>query len=203
GDKPVASRQMAEFKLWRPKKRDAVRAWMLSVDFQSAAQLVGGVFLVALFSLVPQMKYNLSCISMTLYIVMSLLVASDCHVGTKLGGSCLVAGSGAVGAVFAGALASAAKAIDWNPYTGHSRQDYYNYNLCYMLLGAAGLALLSIVRVGQDPPFLWAVGMISCLSFGIVFTGGQFAPPPVPPARNPFGDPTLWFWKEVGPTARC
>jgi hypothetical protein len=38
----------------------------------------------------------------------------------------------------------------------------------YMLLSAAGLAILAINRVGADPPFLWAVGMISCLSYGIV-----------------------------------
>ncbi len=58
---------------------------------------------------------------------------------------------------------SIAKSIDWNPYTGHSREDFYAYVAVYMCLAAVGLAILVINRVGADPPYLWAVGMITCL----------------------------------------
>ena len=37
--------------------------------------------------------------------------------------------------------------------------------LCCM--SAAVLAVLVVNRMGANPPFLWVVGMISCLSFGI------------------------------------
>jgi hypothetical protein len=50
----------------------------------------------------------------------------------------------------------------------------YTPVLC--VLGAAGLALLAVNRVAYQPPFLWAFGMESCLSFGSVMMSTQHMP---------------------------
>lgn len=72
------------------------------------------------------------------------------------------------------------------------------YTALYMVLSSLGLGLLAVNRVGTDPPYLWAVGMISCLVYGIVIISGEFVPPVLPPGvPNSFGNRHVWFWTNV------
>eukprot|EP00198_Chlamydomonas_reinhardtii_P010260 XP_001699597.1 predicted protein [Chlamydomonas reinhardtii] len=97
------------------------------------------------------MRFLQSCLSATLYVVCSVLVSQDGHVGTKLLGC---------------AMLSFALVVGEPGTSGHSAF------LC--CLSAAVLAVLVVNRMGANPPFLWVLGMVSCLAFGLTTIVGQF-----------------------------
>ncbi|PNH05906.1 hypothetical protein TSOC_007795 [Tetrabaena socialis] len=86
----------------RPARRSAAADFILSPSFQCAAQLTVGMLVVCLFTFVKEMQFIQSCLAATLYIVCSVLVSQDNHVGTKLLGCAMVCGSMLWGATLAG-----------------------------------------------------------------------------------------------------
>ncbi|KXZ41415.1 hypothetical protein GPECTOR_482g420 [Gonium pectorale] len=69
-------------------------------------QLTLGTVIVCLFVFVRPMRFVQSCLAATLYVVASLLVSQDNHVGTKLLGCAMLCGSVLWGAVLAGCVVS-------------------------------------------------------------------------------------------------
>eukprot|EP00798_Chlamydomonas_sp_ICE-L_P018570 gene18570-25079_t len=167
----------------------AIRTFLLSAEFQAAMQLMVGAFVASLFVFVGPMAFKGSCLAMTLFIIMSLVVPAHCHVGTKLLTSCVMLGSTAVGSALAGAVASVVKACTFSPYG--PQPDTASYTALLMVLASAGLALLCINWVAAGPPFLHGIGIQSCLIFGIVIISAQNAAP------SDQEDPILWMWEEV------
>ncbi|KAG2431911.1 hypothetical protein HXX76_009402 [Chlamydomonas incerta] len=142
--------------------------FLLSPLFQCAVQLTVGMFIVCLFTFVNKMRFLQSCLAATLYVVASVLVSQDGHVGTKLLGCAMVCGSVLWGSTLAGCVLSFALVVGEPGTSGHTAF------LC--CLSAALLAVLVVNRMGANPPFLWVLGMVSCLSFGLATIVGQFVP---------------------------
>lgn len=47
------------------------------------------------------------------------------------------------------------------------------YVVLLCTLGVAVLAVLSINRVAKQPPYLWGLGMVSCIVFGLTLVNGR------------------------------
>eukprot|EP00198_Chlamydomonas_reinhardtii_P010228 XP_001699565.1 predicted protein [Chlamydomonas reinhardtii] len=129
-----------------------LKGFVLSPLFQCALQLTVGIFIICLFTFVSKMRFLQSCLSATLYVVCSVLVSQDGHVGTKLLGCAMVCGAVLWGSTLAGCVLSFALVVGEPGTSGHSAF------LCCM--SAAVLAVLVVNRMGANPPFLWvAVGI--------------------------------------------
>ncbi|KAG2431908.1 hypothetical protein HXX76_009399 [Chlamydomonas incerta] len=139
--------------------------FLLSRQFQCAVQLTVGMFVICLFTFVSKMRFLLSCLSATLYVVCSVLVSQDGHVGAKLLGCAMVCAAVLWGSTLAGCALSLALVVGEPGTSGHTAF------LC--CLSAALLAVLVVNRMGANPPFLWVIGMVSCLSYGITTILGQ------------------------------
>lgn len=63
---------------------------------------------VLLFTPCRPMSFFNACLAMTLFLVMSVMVPQDSHLGSKTLASCLVVGAAVTGAVVAGGMVSAA-----------------------------------------------------------------------------------------------
>ncbi|KAG2487709.1 hypothetical protein HYH03_013708 [Edaphochlamys debaryana] len=170
GGKSAAAAPPAPYQRWQKSPTDSflegVRLFVLSPAFQCAVQLALGMLIVCLFVFVNSMRFVQSCFSSTLFVVCSVLVSQDNHVGTRLLGSAMVCGSVTWGAVLGGCALSFASIVPHGP--GHSA--------FISLLSAAILAVLIINRMGTQPPFLWVLGMVSCLSYGLVVLNGLWQP---------------------------
>eukprot|EP00798_Chlamydomonas_sp_ICE-L_P031467 gene31467-6654_t len=193
---PMQGRMMSKAKqhLQSILPKDGIGAWLhsflLSVEFQAALQLTVGAFVASLFVFVDSMSFGNSCLIITLYLIMSILVPAYCYVGAKLLATCLVFGSTVIGSVLAGGLASIAKATDFSAYG--SDHNHSASTALYMLLASAGLALLCINRVAAGPPYLHGMAVLSSLLFGITMMGAQNAPP-----AGQEEHPINWMWKNV------
>eukprot|EP00198_Chlamydomonas_reinhardtii_P012245 XP_001701582.1 predicted protein [Chlamydomonas reinhardtii] len=142
--------------------------FFLTPGFQCAAQLTVGLIPVALFVLIPAMRFNQSCLSATLFIECSLLGCLDNHVGTKLLGCAAVWGAIIWGATLGGIT------LSLSLLAGFDDGPHMAVLLC---LSAFFIAVMSINRVGQPLPFVMLIGaMVSCLGFGLVVMLGQFQP---------------------------
>ncbi|KAG2427956.1 hypothetical protein HXX76_011943 [Chlamydomonas incerta] len=142
--------------------------FILTPGFQCATQLTVGLIPVALFVLVPAMRFYQSCLSATLFIECSLLGCLDNHVGTKLLGCAAVWGAVIWGAVLGGITLSLSLLAGFD-------DGAHTAVLC--CLSAFFIAVMSVNRVGQPLPFVMLIGaMVSCLAFGLVVILGQFQP---------------------------
>ncbi|KAG2487722.1 hypothetical protein HYH03_013721 [Edaphochlamys debaryana] len=170
GGKPAAAAPPPPYQRWQKSPTDSflegVRLFVLSPAFQCAVQLALGMLIVCLFVFVSSMRFIQSCMASTLFIVCSVLVSQDNHLGTRLLGSAMVCGSVTWGAVLGGCALSFASIVPHGP--GHSAF------IC--LLSAAILAVLTVNRMGTQPPFLWVLGMVSCLSYGLTVLAGLWQP---------------------------
>ncbi|KAG2454348.1 hypothetical protein HYH02_001373 [Chlamydomonas schloesseri] len=124
------------------------------------------MFIVCLFVFVNKMRFLQSCLSATLYVVCSVLVSQDGHVGTKLLGCAMVCGAVLWGSTLAGCV------LSFSLVVGDPLSSEHSAFLC--CLSAAVLAVLVVNRMGANPPFLWVIGMVSCLAFGLTAITGQF-----------------------------
>ncbi|PNW70765.1 hypothetical protein CHLRE_17g733400v5 [Chlamydomonas reinhardtii] len=170
GSSPDAPKESAKGMAQKRRAPNSIlaglKSFMLSPLFQCAAQLTVGMFIICLFTFVNKMRFLQSCLSATLYVVCSVLVSQDGHVGTKLLGCAMVCGSLLWGTTLAGCVLSFALVVGEPGTSGHSAF------LC--CLSAAVLAVLVVNRMGANPPFLWVLGMVSCLAFGLTTIVGQF-----------------------------
>ncbi|KXZ50620.1 hypothetical protein GPECTOR_15g303 [Gonium pectorale] len=92
-----------------PSLASQASAFIISPLFQCAMQLTLGTIIICLFVFVRPMRFVQSCLAATLYVVASLLVSQDNHVGTKLLGCAMLCGSVLWGAVLAGCVVSLVK----------------------------------------------------------------------------------------------
>jgi hypothetical protein len=96
-------------------------------------------------------------------VVASLVLATDCHVGTKLNAAAALAGPVALGVAAAGGVTSLAFL---------AREGSRLLPLC--ILSTMGLGLMSVIRCG-DPsrPKLWIDGLIAALNYGLIILVAQ------------------------------
>ncbi|WIA43121.1 hypothetical protein OEZ86_009637 [Tetradesmus obliquus] len=124
-------------------------------------QISAGMFVACLFTFIRAVRFGpQSCMVASLFLTAAVMSSPSNHLGSRvMAGATLVGGMwpGAMAACVVGSLAKAAgQAGGQAAMTG--------VTCC---LGVAVLALLAINRVGTSPPMLWALGMQSCLAFGL------------------------------------
>ncbi len=70
-------------------------------------------------------------------------------------------------------LAPRAPQLSFALVVGDPLSSEHSAFLC--CLCAAVLAVLVVNRMGANPPFLWVIGMVSCLAFGLTAITGECA----------------------------
>ncbi|GBF91464.1 hypothetical protein Rsub_04204 [Raphidocelis subcapitata] len=143
---------------------DAARAAALSPKFQLASQLAVGAALVSLYTLIDAVRFPGSCFCWTVFLVTSVIMSPEPHVGTRLRAVSSFLGNTVIAAVPAGLLCTLAELIAPAPSPAALA--------LYCTLGPALLALLTVNRVAQSPPMLWAAGMDTLLIGGTVLIQG-------------------------------
>ena len=76
--------------------------------WQAGVQLAAGVLPLSIFFWVAKLRWKGNCLMATLYVVTSLLVAQDNHMGSKLVAAALLLGCTWVASLMAGAVVSVA-----------------------------------------------------------------------------------------------
>lgn len=160
---------------------DAARRFLLSRYFQSGARLTVGAVFMALPVLVPALTYPAACLASVFFVLTVAVVGPDLHVGTQLRSAAMLVGSMPFGIAAAGCVLSLS-ALARRLLAGEQAQLASLASLPHdpghvaalCLLSVAVLAVLSVNRVGADPPFLWVLGMLSCFGFGVTVIQGQF-----------------------------
>jgi hypothetical protein len=98
--------------------------------------------------------------------VVMVMMAPDPSIGTRATAAVSNLGPGILATLLGGMVGTIAKTV------GGPSSAAYTAVLC--VLSVLVLAMLVVNRVGMMPPFLWALGMISCLVFGLsIITGAQ------------------------------
>ncbi|CAL5226722.1 g9574 [Coccomyxa viridis] len=149
---------------WKPPFLDRCRAFLLSDTLRTGLQLAVGVFGVAMFPIVPRMRFSQDCLAATLYVVTSLLIAQSDNMGDKFMGAAAVIGPTWAGAVVAGIVVTIARAIQWR----------FTVWLC--VFGVLGLIPFATVRAHNNPPVAKSVGIAGTLVYGVVVINSQFVP---------------------------
>eukprot|EP00877_Chromochloris_zofingiensis_P010507 jgi/Chrzof1/570/Cz01g20240.t1 len=164
---PDDAKQATQFQHWKPRWFDRFRTYLLSANIQLGLQLAAGVFVVALFTFVRPMNIPLACLAATLFFVVMVMMSIDNHIGTRIFAACCLVGPVWLGAIIAGCVGSLAKLAG----------SGVSYTVALCLLGPAVMPVLVICRVAAQPPYLWAMGMISCLVYGLTLITGRAAFP--------------------------
>eukprot|EP00879_Flechtneria_rotunda_P012322 GHRR01012869.1.p1 GENE.GHRR01012869.1~~GHRR01012869.1.p1 ORF type:complete len:957 (+),score=306.37 GHRR01012869.1:270-3140(+) len=138
---------------WRNRFRSA----LLSDYCQSGLQIAAGFFVACLFTFVRPIAFPQSCVVATYFLVVAVMASPTNHLGTKINTAASLVGSVWIGVLLAAIVGTFSKlAGPGAPATA---------TLC--VLGPAVLAVLAINRVSTAPPTLWALGMVTCLAFGL------------------------------------
>ena len=82
------------------------RHFLLSKHFQAGVQLAAGELVVSLFFWRSELRYSSQCLLSTLYLLCSLLIPPDNHIGSKWVTSVLLVGSAWLACLLAGTTAS-------------------------------------------------------------------------------------------------
>ncbi|KAL3143665.1 hypothetical protein ABBQ38_002460 [Trebouxia sp. C0009 RCD-2024] len=149
------------FRAW-----DVFRQFLLSRPCQTGLQVAAGELIVSLFFWRSELRYSSRCLLSTLYLLCSLLVPPDNHIGTKWAISVLLIGSGWLACLLAGATISIARQA-----SGHG----YTVVLC--ILAAVVLVPLSIIRASPNPVIGRGFGILTNIIYAVLLLNGQYVWP--------------------------
>ena len=79
-------------------------SFFLGKHFQAGLQLAAGELLLSMFFWRSELRYTNQCLCSTLYLLCSLLIPMDSHMGSKLVSSALLVGSASLASVLAGSV---------------------------------------------------------------------------------------------------